>query len=519
MIDFACVSSTTTPTWSNDPRWFTPGIAATEAEQSKLAADRASSAPVQGVHRYYPFVVEDRGRLRKSALTVVYIFAVLLAVRNFPGDNGTEEVDTQERALLRASEQFALAEAMAVHSPVTEQEEALPPCCRGTADGDADDKVNDPFDSEDEAEPVSTVMEAVPKLPVAKKPCCGGLSKPSAAGRMPLTIGAAVAVAGAVGAGLLARKLMRGRRHPSSAADAGKAAKPERAPSAPTVDNTPPAQSKAATGTVAAKAPAAPTSAAPKPRHEKVPPVSVPTPATKTDTPAPKASASAPKATPASTSKAGAPVSTAAAPAPEAAAAKFDPLADYGVLEDDSVPAPAAAEAVEVPRAAANELQPQEEAKEEEVVSYPPSDNAWEAASVGDLASMRAHLEASGGRVDAQDEEGCSCLWLAANQGHARAVSWLIEAGADVNLKDAEGVSPLFTAANQGRLEVVVALLSAPKVDVNARNAAGQSALWTAANLGHAQVVAALLAHPGVDPVCADTGGRTPLHAAANPGK
>eukprot|EP00873_Tetraselmis_striata_P010983 jgi/Tetstr1/431247/TSEL_020944.t1 len=85
MIDFACVSSTTPTTWSNDPRWCIPGIAATEAEHAKLAADRASSAPVQGVHRYYPFVVEDRGRLGKSALTVVYIFAVLLAVRNFPG--------------------------------------------------------------------------------------------------------------------------------------------------------------------------------------------------------------------------------------------------------------------------------------------------------------------------------------------------------------------------------------------------------------------------------------------------
>eukprot|EP00873_Tetraselmis_striata_P009440 jgi/Tetstr1/429704/TSEL_019599.t1 len=78
MIDFACVSSTT-PTWSNDPRWCTLGIAATEAEHGKLAADRASSAQVQGVHRYYPFVVEDRGRLGKSALTVVYIFSVLLA--------------------------------------------------------------------------------------------------------------------------------------------------------------------------------------------------------------------------------------------------------------------------------------------------------------------------------------------------------------------------------------------------------------------------------------------------------
>eukprot|EP00873_Tetraselmis_striata_P036659 jgi/Tetstr1/456923/TSEL_043593.t1 len=42
----ACVSSTT-PTWGNDPRWCTPGIAETEAERNKLAADRASSAPVQ----------------------------------------------------------------------------------------------------------------------------------------------------------------------------------------------------------------------------------------------------------------------------------------------------------------------------------------------------------------------------------------------------------------------------------------------------------------------------------------
>eukprot|EP00873_Tetraselmis_striata_P034311 jgi/Tetstr1/454575/TSEL_041470.t1 len=75
MIDFACVS-TTTPTWGNAPRWCTPEIAATEAEHNKLGADRASSAPVQGVHRYYPFMVEDRGRLiGKSAITVVYIFA------------------------------------------------------------------------------------------------------------------------------------------------------------------------------------------------------------------------------------------------------------------------------------------------------------------------------------------------------------------------------------------------------------------------------------------------------------
>eukprot|EP00873_Tetraselmis_striata_P038620 jgi/Tetstr1/458884/TSEL_004392.t1 len=91
MIDFVCMSSTT-PTWGNDARWCTPGIAATEAEHNKLAADRASSAPLQGVHRYHPFVVEDRGRLGKSALTVVYIFAVSLALNSWLLVSMTTEV-------------------------------------------------------------------------------------------------------------------------------------------------------------------------------------------------------------------------------------------------------------------------------------------------------------------------------------------------------------------------------------------------------------------------------------------
>eukprot|EP00873_Tetraselmis_striata_P024226 jgi/Tetstr1/444490/TSEL_032371.t1 len=50
VIDFACVSSTT-PTWGNDPRWCTMGIAATEAERNKLAVDRAPSAPVHGARQ------------------------------------------------------------------------------------------------------------------------------------------------------------------------------------------------------------------------------------------------------------------------------------------------------------------------------------------------------------------------------------------------------------------------------------------------------------------------------------
>eukprot|EP00873_Tetraselmis_striata_P023153 jgi/Tetstr1/443417/TSEL_031428.t1 len=101
MIDFACVSSTT-PTWSNDPRWCTPGTAATEAEHGKLAADRASSALVQGVHRYYTFVGEDRGRHGKFALTVVYIFAVLRDANSKWNRVGTSSIASHSPTLTRA---------------------------------------------------------------------------------------------------------------------------------------------------------------------------------------------------------------------------------------------------------------------------------------------------------------------------------------------------------------------------------------------------------------------------------
>eukprot|EP00873_Tetraselmis_striata_P007997 jgi/Tetstr1/428261/TSEL_018300.t1 len=48
MIDFACVSSTT-PTWSNDPRWCTPGTAATEAEHgTQFAIPAGTPAPEGG---------------------------------------------------------------------------------------------------------------------------------------------------------------------------------------------------------------------------------------------------------------------------------------------------------------------------------------------------------------------------------------------------------------------------------------------------------------------------------------
>eukprot|EP00873_Tetraselmis_striata_P041413 jgi/Tetstr1/461677/TSEL_006777.t1 len=66
MIDFACVSSMT-PNWGNDPCCCTPGIAATEADHNKLAADRVSSARVKASLSTDSYlVVDDRSAPLRS---------------------------------------------------------------------------------------------------------------------------------------------------------------------------------------------------------------------------------------------------------------------------------------------------------------------------------------------------------------------------------------------------------------------------------------------------------------------
>eukprot|EP00873_Tetraselmis_striata_P038582 jgi/Tetstr1/458846/TSEL_004355.t1 len=107
-------------------------------DQDRSGVGDLTLETMHGVHRYYPFVVEDRGRLGKSALTVVYIFAVLLVVRNFPGgpsastsyflrDRGTTEADMWRRlaeGLLPAYDQPQLSEA-ATDQPVATPADVL----------------------------------------------------------------------------------------------------------------------------------------------------------------------------------------------------------------------------------------------------------------------------------------------------------------------------------------------------------------------------------------------------------
>jgi hypothetical protein len=60
------------------------------AQQGKLDADLRTSAllatpSVQSVHDYYPFAMEDGGRLAPMAAELVDRLSILVAVRRFPG--------------------------------------------------------------------------------------------------------------------------------------------------------------------------------------------------------------------------------------------------------------------------------------------------------------------------------------------------------------------------------------------------------------------------------------------------
>ncbi|MFC1833605.1 ankyrin repeat domain-containing protein [Thermodesulfobacteriota bacterium] len=58
-----------------------------------------------------------------------------------------------------------------------------------------------------------------------------------------------------------------------------------------------------------------------------------------------------------------------------------------------------------------------------------------------------------GARVDARDENGCTCLSLAAHRGHAGTVKLFLDRGAKVDLPDESGITALMGAVGSGSVE------------------------------------------------------------------
>ena len=138
-----------------------------------------------------------------------------------------------------------------------------------------------------------------------------------------------------------------------------------------------------------------------------------------------------------------------------------------------------------------------ESAGDAEVANACLSKDDWKelqsAATNGDIAKLSAGLKVAGTvDLEAAGDDGCTCLYLAANSGHADAVKALVAAGSNVNVVAARTkFTPLHAAAQVGHAEVVKVLLEAG-ADPGLLNKTGKTALDLARRKHRADVIVLL---------------------------
>ncbi|CAD7703549.1 unnamed protein product [Ostreobium quekettii] len=137
----------------------------------------------------------------------------------------------------------------------------------------------------------------------------------------------------------------------------------------------------------------------------------------------------------------------------------------------------------------------------------------FRAATQGDLGgALRAWRK--GASIDATHGVfGETPLHVAAHNGHADVVEFLLQTGAAVDDLKSSGTTPLFVAAQNGHIEVVRLLLASGAEVDRPRPSDGVTPLFISAQNGHADVVAALL-DADADPNKLDNIGEAPLHIA-----
>jgi len=134
------------------------------------------------------------------------------------------------------------------------------------------------------------------------------------------------------------------------------------------------------------------------------------------------------------------------------------------------------------------------------------------AAEQGDLARVRALLEADPAPVNARDFARRTPLHHAATRGHSEVVQVLLDKGADVNAVDRWKMTPLHLAAGAAR-DPVAQILIAHGADVNAADDLGLTPLHLAAGNGHLSTVQ-LLVSEGAFVAAQDKEGGSPAVGA-----
>lgn len=146
----------------------------------------------------------------------------------------------------------------------------------------------------------------------------------------------------------------------------------------------------------------------------------------------------------------------------------------------------------------------------------------FEAAALGDLASLQAEAGSGNLSLDAVSSDGFTPLGLAAFFGRVDVLAWLLEQGADPN-KPSQNKMAVFpinsAAAHQGNAAALsmVRLLIDHGANVNAAQHGGWTPLHQAASHGFEQMVRLLL-DSGADPSVKSEDGRTAAEMAAENG-
>jgi uncharacterized protein len=143
-----------------------------------------------------------------------------------------------------------------------------------------------------------------------------------------------------------------------------------------------------------------------------------------------------------------------------------------------------------------------------------PELDVLEAAALGRLDVLRAHLESDQDALSARTPEGFTPLHLAAFFGGGPAVRMLLAAGMppDADAENPNRVRPLHSAAAAGDRDAARALLEAG-ADPNARQEGGFTPLLAAAHADDAELARLVLEH-GADPALAADDGRDPAAMA-----
>ncbi len=145
--------------------------------------------------------------------------------------------------------------------------------------------------------------------------------------------------------------------------------------------------------------------------------------------------------------------------------------------------------------------------------------DVFEAASVGEVAHLKAILDAEPEAVSAFSTDGWTALHLASAFGAPASVALLLAHGArvDVIARNAQRNQPLHAALALGRNPESIRILLAHGANANAAQAGGFTPIFSATAANRRDLVELLLAH-GANPHHASDQGKTPADFARERG-